>query len=239
MSGAGAFEILSAPDPAWTPQQCWAYALGAPYHVQRKAPVGALPRLSEQVRSDTLALCKHDWSVESGEDLVKTLDWLGTEGHRRPHRDRIRQYCLMRRPAIAARREELREAGQEHPAALAELWRLNAVQADWRGVRGGVLLGFDAARAVMLVRCGLVLRWLDLAAAWRYLTDMAADVQRSFPSWAEYAANYNLSRALWRANATPDRFDDIVGQLLADPRSPWHTLPWGIAGGSYWVPGWW
>lgn len=219
-----------AANPAWSQAQAWAYALGAPYHVQHGVPVDALPQPSRQVRGDMALMCKEDWSVETAENLVQTLNWLAHEGHRRPHRLRIRQYCLLDRAAVMARREDLRAAGRAEPEALEELWRLNAVQADWHGVRGGVLLGFDAARAAMLVRAGLVLGWLDEATAWRYLTDMAADVHRSFGSWADYAADYKLSRALWRAVDAPDLFDAITDRLLADERSPWRTLPWTVAG---------
>ena len=228
MAQAPALRVVSAPNRAWSPVQAWAYALGAPYHVQHGLPVDALPRPGEAVRTDMAALCRRDWSIEGAEDLLRTLNWLGWEGHRATHRFRIRQYCLIRRPAIAARREELREAGQEDAGALNELWRLDAVQADWRGVRGGVFLSFDAARATMLVRCGLVLGWLEEAAAWRYLTDMAADVQQSFGSWAEYAADFKLSRAFWSGRAQPDTFDTIADLLLADRQSPWRRLPWAV-----------
>jgi hypothetical protein len=224
------YRLISARDQAWSQVQLWAYALGAPYHVQQGLPLDALPRASTALRESMAAMCKRDWSIEGADDLVQTLGWLATEGHRHQHQFRIRQYCLMRRPAVAARREELREAGQEQPAALAELWRLDAVQSDWHGARGGVLLGFDAARAVMLVRCGQMLNWLPDAAAWRYLTALAADVRRSFASWDEYAADFSLSRAWWKGDGARDTFDDIVDQLLADKSSPWRTLPWDITG---------
>ena len=222
--------ILSKPDKTWSPAQSFAYALGAPYQVQHAMLVDALPKSNGALRKRLSEMCRRDWSVESAEDLLSTLNWLGREGHRIPHRFRIRQYCLMRRPAIAARREELRGIGEKDSEARTELWRLDAVQADWHGVRGGVLVGFDAARAVMLVRCGLVLGWLEEGAAWRYLLEMAADVQRSFNSWAEYAADYKLSRALWSGNATPDLFDGIADHLLVAPKSPWRQSAWQIEG---------
>ncbi len=223
--------VISEPDLGWTPAQSWAYALGAPYHVQHDMPVDAMPVVTADLQRDLAEMCARDWSVGSAADLVQTLDWLGREGHRIPHRIRIREHCLLPPPpALEARRQELRRAGRDDPDALEELWRLDVVQADWHGVRGGVLLGFDAARAAMLARSGLLLNWLEPAAAWRYLTDMAADVQRSFASWAEYAADYKLSRALWRAKSDPDLFDDVADRLLSDRRSPWCKLPWTVPG---------
>ena len=222
--------VISEPDGGWTAEQAWAYALGAPYHVQHGMPVDALPLSTQVLRQDLAKMCARDWSVGDAEELVQMLDWLGREGHRVPHRLRLRQYCLLPRDALAVRREELLRAGRGDPDALEELWRLDAAQADWHGVRGGVLLGFDAARAAMLARTGLLLGWLAPAAAWRYLADMAADVQRSFGSWAEYAADYKLSRALWRAKDEPDLFDDVADRLLSSRRSPWRRLPWAVPG---------
>ncbi len=219
---------LYAPDPAWSPAQAWAYALAAPYHVQHEVPVDAWPAPARRVRDDMTLICRRDWSVESREDLVRVLDWLAREGHRKPHRLAIRRDCLLDGTALAARRAELRAA--VHPEALEELWRLDATQVGWHGMRRGVLLGFDAARAAMLVRCGVVLGWLDQAGAWAYLTAVAADVRRSFGSWAEYAADFKLSRALWRAVDAPDLFDAITDRLLADERSPWRRLPWTVPG---------
>lgn len=176
---AASYSIISKRDPAWSDVRQWAYAIGAPYHVQHRLPVDSI-RIDAEQRLSATKLCNQAWGIETARELAASLDGLASGGHRTPFRYRIRQYSLMRRPAIAARREELREAGPENPSALNELWRLDAVQSDWHGIRGGNLLAFDAARAVMLVRCGLVLDWLGQDDAWRYLTDMAADVQRSF-----------------------------------------------------------
>ncbi len=216
--------------PDWSPAQAWAYALGAPYHAQHRMPLNALPQLDSQAAQSMTTMLKRDWSIEGDEDLVRTLNWLGTEGHRRPHGLKLRRYSLLRRPAVAARREELREAGQEDQEALAELWRLDAVQANTDNIRGGLLIGFDAARAVMVARAGWVLGWLPEAHLWDYLLDMACDVQRRFTSWADYAADYRLSRNMWRAANAPDHFDAIVEQLLTDASSPWRRLPWSAPG---------
>ncbi len=226
--------ILSSPDARWLLAQRWAYAVGAPYHVQNGVSVDGLPLITGDLRRHTGAKLKDYWSLESADDLVKTLNWLGSEGHRRPYRERIRHYCMIRRPAVAARREELRpeqfEAEEERDNARSELWRIDAVQANWRGLRGANLLGFDATRAAMLVRDGLVLQWLPEHWAWRYLTDMAADVRGSFASWAEFAADFKLSRAMWLGSAGVDQFETIADRLITERESPWVRLPWAIDG---------
>lgn len=230
--------ILGKNPPDWSPAQAWAYALGAPYHVQHGVPHNALPeetgitRMAHKMITNkkTAMMLKTDWSIDGAETLVSTLNWLGAGGHRRPNNMMIRHYSLLRRPAIAARREELRDAGRTDPAALKELWCLDAVQANTDGIRGGVLIGFDAARAVMLARAGWLLGWLTEPVLWDYLLDVARDVQRRFTSWAEYAQDYRLSRNIWRASNTPDLFDGITDRLLINAWSPWRRLPWQVPG---------
>ncbi|MGC1303560.1 MAG: DUF1266 domain-containing protein, partial [Caulobacteraceae bacterium] len=123
-----------------------------------------------------------------------------------------------------------RTAGRTNPGARKELWLLDAVQADTDGVRGGVLIGFDAARAVMLARAGWLVGWISEPMLWDYILDIARDVQRRFTSWAEYAQDYRLSRNLWRASNTPDLFDGIAGGLVINAGSPWRSLPWRTPG---------
>lgn len=214
----------------WSPAQTWAYALGAPYHRQHRMPLDALPQRGQRLINEARELLKSFWSIETAEGLVRSLNWLGQEGHRVPFGMEIRRYALLRRPQVAAHREELREAGQEDPDALEALWRLDAVQADTDGIRGGQLIGFDAARAVMLARDGWLVGWLTEGVMWDYLLDVARDIQRRFSSWAEYAADFQLSRHVWRASSTKDQFDTITERLLTEAGSPWRTLPWQLPG---------
>lgn len=222
--------ILMRKAPEWTPAQAWAYALGAPYHVQHEVPLNALPEPVKDTVPALRDMLKDGWSVEGPEDLLRVLNWLGVEGHRRGHGLELRRYSIWRRPSIAARREELRDIGREDPDALEELWRVDAIQADADGVRGGDLVGFDAARAVMLARSGWLLGWISDQFMWDYLLDVARDVQRRFTSWAEYAEDFRLSRNLWRGTNRLDHFDGIVQQLLSNRASPWRRLPWPTAG---------
>lgn len=216
--------------PAWSPAQAFAYALGAPYHVQHAVALNALPEPAKNVASSLKTMLKDGWSVEGEGGLLRVLNWLGEEGHRRPHGLELRRYSIWRRPSIAARREELREIGREDPDALEELWRVDAIQANTDGVRGADLIGFDAARAVMLARSGWVLGWISEEHMWDYLLDAARDVQRRFTSWEDYAADFRLSRNMWRGTNTRDDFDRVVEQLLRERSSPWRRLPWAVPG---------
>lgn len=231
-AGASDYKLILAPDPPrWSAAQSWAYALGAPYHVQHRLPLNALPEPQERIVQLSAAIpLKRDWSVESSEALVGSLNWLGAQGHRQPFGIAMRRYCLLPYAQVAEYRQTLRAAGEKDPDALEELWRLDAVQANTDGIRGGVLIGFDAARAVLLARQGCQLGWLSEPQMWDYMLDVARDVQRHFTSWAEYAADFLLSRHMWRASSTKDHFDAITERLLSEAASPWRSLPWRVPG---------
>lgn len=229
------FELILAPDPPpWSAAQAFAYALGAPYHVPHGLPLNALPRPSGRYLRAITAALKREWSIKKREDLVRTLNWFGTQGQRRPHANSIRRYSLLRRPALATQREALLEAGTEDSDAFDELWRLDAVQADTGGIRAADLISFDAARATFLAREGYFRGWLSEQQLWDYLLDIARDVQRHFTSWADYAADFRLSRTIWLAACddpqSPGTMDGIVELLLNHPQSPWRNLPWRVPG---------
>ena len=227
-------KVVSSKSPPPSGERAWAYALGAVYNVGHGLPVDttALDADPTEAAAETkqmTGMLERDWSITDRATLVERLDGLGDGGHRRRFLPQLRFYATMWRPEVAARREELRTAirdgGDDADGAIETLWRLDAVQADVPGLRASPLLAFDAARAAMLFRCGLMLGWLG-EADWDYLVDAARDVRRSYGSWKEYGADFLLSRCVWSGNATKDVFDEVVAMLLREPQSPWVRLPW-------------
>lgn len=236
--GAGGAMAIFAADgtPRLPPgsAEAWAHALGAVYHVAHRLPLDALlgpdSAAARERGGDMRAMLREWWGIEDRDELVRVLDRLGFEGHRRRHGARLRRYAAMFRPEVASLREELRaatrEGGEGADEARKELWRLDAVQADLRGLRSAPLLAFDAARAAMLARTGRLLGWLAEGEVLAYLLDVARDAGRTYRSWAEYAADYTLGREVWSGGEPDPEFDEAVEALLHDERSPWVTLPW-------------
>ena len=52
--------VISESDLGWTPAQSWAYALGAPYHVQHDMPVDAMPVVTADLQHDLAEMCARD-----------------------------------------------------------------------------------------------------------------------------------------------------------------------------------
>ena len=230
--------VFGATRPFASPEQRWAYAIGAPYHVGHGRPVDGLPDKIDADQERTML--ERDWDITDRAGLIAAMTHLGDEGHRHRLGIKLRYYAMIWRPAVAAMREELRasvrEGGEDAREAAANLWRLDAVQADLPGVRSSSLLAFDAARGIMLARDGLMLGWLEEDEAWAYMLEVARDVRRSYPSWEAFGADFVLSRNVWAGNGDPDTFDAVVALLARDPASPWRTLPWDAEGLSVPAP---
>lgn len=220
--------IFGAKRPFATEDRLWAYAVGAAYHVGHGHPVDGLPDAIDAATDRTML--ERDWGIADRASLIEAMESLGSEGHRRRLGLKLRYYAMIWRPAVAAMREELRasirEDGEDADEASADLWRLDAVQADLPGIRSSPLLAFDAARGVMLARHGLMLGWLTEDEAWGYMLEVARDVRRTYASWRDFGADFLLSRNVWAGDGDPDVFDAVVALLERDPRSPWRKLSW-------------
>ena len=216
-------------------ERLYAWALGAPYHLLHGSPVdgwdGPYSRSDRKAQQEMLG---RDWGVHGREDLVTRLNNLGNDGHRRGHREQVNRFSTTWRPNVAAAREAwrgtIREGGEDAGEAARDLWLLDVVQADVRGVRSAPLLAFDAARGIMLARDGLLLGWLSEDEAFDYMLDVARDAGRTYGSWAEFGADYLLSRSVWAGTFESDAFDHAVERLLRDKASPWVSTPWAQPG---------
>ncbi|MET0270100.1 MAG: DUF1266 domain-containing protein [Sphingomonas sp.] len=228
--------VYGARRPFASAEQRWAYAIGAPYHVAHGYPGDGLPEAIGAEREATML--QRDWGITDRTGLIAAMTHLGDEGHRHRLGTKLRYYSMIWRPAVASLREELRasirEGGDEAAEAAADLWRLDAVQADLPGIRSSALLAFDAARGIMLARDGLLLGWLEEDEAWPYMLEVARDVRRSYASWQAFGADFILSRNVWAGDGEPDTFDAVIELLNRDQASPWRTLPWG--GGDLPIP---
>ncbi|KHL25855.1 hypothetical protein PK98_04440 [Croceibacterium mercuriale] len=220
--------IILSDHPIADETRAWAYALGAMYHVAQgfhaDAPTGEPEDgLNAHILADS-------WGATNRAELVGRMTDLGNDGHRKDHVRLVRYYCMLWRPAVAARREEyrsaLREGGEAAEDARTALWRLDAVQANVGDIRSSSLLAFDAARGIMLARAGLMLGWLSEDEAWAYMLDVGRDVQRTYPSWSEYAADFVLARNMWAGDGSTDIFDSVIAGLRTDAASPWVRLAW-------------
>lgn len=184
--------------PAYVPpsdqQKRWALAVSAVLTAQNDDRFDTLSGIDGMMnwRQAVPYRLRAGWGIESRADLLKTLTWLESGGHRRAF-------------------------DREHP-----------------GTSGGKgIAAWDFGRYVALVRWGYALGYLTEDEAWRKVMPVAQATQNTYSSWSEFGDSYAAGREYW-LGGEPDQVDAraISSKLLADPGSPWVTLPWGLDVGS-------
>ena len=93
--------------------------------------------------------------------------------------------------------------------------------------------GFALTMAADLAHAGYGAYLLDRDAAWSWLLRAARAVQRAFRSFDDLAASYRRG-AVERGDDGDElaALDAVIARLLADPASPWATLPFDLALGA-------
>jgi hypothetical protein len=92
-------------------------------------------------------------------------------------------------------------------------------------------LAFACVRVAFLVRCALLMRWLEPELAWRVLLLNAQRAQDCFESWADLGNAYKLGRAQWvetfRVDSLGKAFQEQqLQQLLASGSGAWAVTHW-------------
>jgi len=92
------------------------------------------------------------------------------------------------------------------------------------GPRG--LLAHDLCRLVYVAGKGFVAGFVSEAEAWGWCLAAAHRLQLAYGSWQELGQHYLLG-VTFRRGADED-LERCYKELLADPGSPWRTLPWAV-----------
>lgn len=104
------------------------------------------------------------------------------------------------------------------------LVRANRAQIDRAG-----LVAWDVGRLVAVVGWG---KWAGFATendATQILLVAAARTQKAYDSWQAFGQAYELGRLFWSGGKQNDATARALQKLMTDPKSPWLTLPWGLA----------
>jgi hypothetical protein len=195
-----------------TPAQRWALATTAivtHYFEGSHELLGGVPVTSES-REESLDTLRDPWEIENRRQLQDMLKHLAAPEAQHRLRDLAAQIA-----AGTAR------VSDDVSAEDIEFVRTFGVEMGERGIVADSL-----CRMVYVAGEGYVAGFLSEAEAWGYSMAAAARIQRSFGSWEEMGAQYLMGVA-WRRGADED-LEASYHELLADPASPWRTLPWGL-----------
>ena len=124
------------------------------------------------------------------------------------------------------------EAVRAHfSATLEQQWYSLDLQGLTASEEPGAAMAFACARVAFLVRCGVLMHWLEPELAWRVLLLNAQRAQDCFDSWEDFGKAYKLGREQWVAAFRVDSLGEVFNeqhlhQLLTPGSGAWADIPW-------------
>lgn len=186
------------------------------------------------------------WSVNNREDLLRTLEWLRTEGHRSGFADLHGKFVatpLELIPGLVINglppETSTHQLGGKtlvgRPANEKE-WSQRAVALAVRERRPvqrpsgmtPLITAWDLGRYMNMCIWGVRAHFLTEEEAWNYLLPMARLIQKSYNSWSQFADDYVLGRTYWSAAYMQEDRSRINAALktLLSPEGVWTNMPW-------------
>ncbi|MBV2366815.1 DUF1266 domain-containing protein [Streptomonospora nanhaiensis] len=215
------------PDAPLTTER-WAAAVAAPFRVALAEPWDEVER--PQLRRRYRRAFEREWGVVDRASLLAAVDRVWADLHSGGDCDLVVDF------RAATLRGRLRSgAPEERVVGLTpdQVGRLRAVTgAD--PASATVVIGahqwWRSAQIIRLACGGATLEWLSGAETRALLRRAAADLQRRYPGWQQYAEAFHAGYLLWYGQRGPgwERVWTALGLLVADPASPWNLLPWDM-----------
>jgi hypothetical protein len=175
---------------------------------------------SVQSHKDSL---KEWWGIESKADLLESLNWLESGGHRELF-ERL-GWQIHNRSFLSFFLTYLTTTNKETRNKL----RMAYQYYDVVGKKS--LIGWDLERAIYLCRVGYECGYISEDEAWEHIMNYARYLQQTFDSWEDLGRNYIIGRNFWSYEETlksGEGIDDAFMVLIEMPSSPWNTLPWNM-----------
>ena len=164
------------------------------------------------------------WKVRSREDLLETLRWLDSGGHRNEFDEIAQELSATPATQLAAIRERSR-----NDLTLSN--RVEIVLKYQKELGAKSIIAWDYGRYISLCGWGYIVGYLTEEEAWQKIMPVARFLQGTFDSWEDLGKNYVIGREFWspprtREEGKPAR--KSYAKLLTDPASPWARLPWKL-----------
>lgn len=211
--------------------QRWAIAAGADLALRNFEFLDALPTGNPLTRQ----LLTEWWGIDTREDALEMLRFLGQEGHRAPYQKVVA--ILGSRPE-AMQRTLLAQIAAEHAQpVLIETYEA-MLGAQRVLVEDGVLaadaalpsiLAWDLGRLINICRWCYDVELLRQHECWKYMLPAANALQREYNSWGELSTAYLMGLLVWKGGERAADYELCKYNrklLLTDARSPWRQLAW-------------
>lgn len=175
------------------------------------APVMHLGLPTERERDGIAALLSRVWAVEGRDELIRTMLWLGGQGHRYGWELEYRRLQAMSRE----KRLKWRAAMNDQPGYAATLqgFVVHGLPNDFAA--------WDWLRLIDLAWAGWVMGWLSEDEARLYAAHGVDLLAHRYPDWRAVALAWQRGRSLQEGLDLMADFEAEWQLLLASPASPW------------------
>jgi hypothetical protein len=209
--------------PTTEQDKLWALAAGAILTESNHGKhnfLGGFPRTSS---TDTWQkfLATQGWGIHNRSDLLQNLDWITREGNRKQF-DKLAHEWSVATPA------QLHDLRANRPD-IANAMELLVKYSEEFGAKSFTAWDYD--RYICLCGWGYLAGYLTEEEAWERIMPVARLLQHTFDSWKELGKNHLAGREIWASIQSVGGGDVMLNsyqKLLADPTSPWNTIPWTV-----------
>ncbi len=174
------------------------------------------------------------WGVRTRPDLLSTVHWLLTQGHRVLYAEEVQSVRELDDLEAADVELGLSEAARSSEDAAEQLWRFRRARAGDREIHRVRFDAWDLVRCSMLCRAGATTGLLSDAEALDTMALVAAELRGCYASWAEMGEHFNRGRWFWHGvSGLEERQTDAhdhsrLESLLAPRTGPWSRVPWEL-----------
>lgn len=162
------------------------------------------------------------WGIRKRADLLRTLKWLETKGHRT-------RYNLIMQSFSRMGDDEFKQSLGK--ADLSTIVMLTEVRTYSRAHPGQSINAWDYCRYISLCRWGYSAEFLTADEAWQMIMPIARRLQKRFSSWESLGRNYMHGCMFAMPQLytdEKDNFNRAMDFLLKSKASPWTEIPWDL-----------
>lgn len=200
----------------------WGFAAGALYKLGHGSEWNSFEYPKPEGLTNTL---RTSWGINRRNDLLSSVYWLLTDGHRRDFQRDVAFAAGLDPQAYADF-----DAGLTERGASSELrWQLRQARINAYGVRGIDFAAWDLVRLIMLCTAGTYSGYITHDECLDAMALVQGELQARYPDWQSLGRDFAVARWFWSGGEDPLLVDTlaIINVLLSDGR-PWQLVPYDM-----------
>ena len=162
------------------------------------------------------------WDIHNREDLIDTLKWIDSGGHRK-------NFDMLSRVLLTATPDQITEIKARVGDAPEMIHQIDIVLKYGKQFGRKSIIAWDYDRYISICGWGYIAGYLTEDEAWTLIMPVAQSLQYTFDSWEDLGLNHVIGRQFWSLEQSKARggvTEQADQYLLTDTASPWLTIHW-------------